>query len=218
VEYEISWRKIVTKINSNKETVASEWRTRLEELPEDALIQCFLLAFKKELKNRSEGGYSSGNRNDMPEAIKAGIVAIVKEVLGNDPDEQCYAVKTELIRKTADISFTLKNGKRLVFEVKASLEFNSLAAAAAEGMFIKKSNNGKGDLIFVLFSIAGKKYSTEKAKRVLEVIFDKCPIDEVFVLSEAAGETPNKERENKVRDQLLVSLREFRSYLSNLAI
>ena len=209
------------KNGSPKEVVANEWLGRIAELlgrsdvADSPATTSFLVAFQKALYGRFNDSLAGGHRNLSSKAIEAGIKEMVKAVLRRPPDDKCFSVKPDkLIKKTADVSFTMSDGRRLVFEVKTALEFNPLAAAATEGILFRKFKDPKEKITFVLFSLAGKNYDASRASQVLKLISETTsPVDKVFVLSPEAGKKPRGRDPEKILGEVVSSLAEFEKYL-----
>src|SRR5207244_349137 len=82
-------------------------------------------------------------------------------------------------RKTADLSFWIR-GQHWIVEGKSGLEFNSLGAAALEGLAFKAK---EPSAIFVLVSLYAKMQSCH-ARPILHRCGIPHAIDQVFALSD----------------------------------
>lgn len=209
----------------HKTSVTKEWIGRLKNAKsDDSHATVFISSWRDALKPEAQ----PGARCNLPKAIEKAVEAMVLSILGDKVkrDEKTYSIKIETpvgIRKTADMSFSFtepsnKTNVRLVFEVKTALEFNSLAAAYAEAIAMKKNSDSKNKLIFVLFSVSGKGgYDSVKAEQVVQYLDSGTAnaIDKVFVLSIESGR-PGKKNETEIMKQVKKTLNDFKGWIETL--
>jgi hypothetical protein len=197
-------------------SVWDEWDKRLNDTQWQADVNnsVFLSAMKRKLKEEGGRNHSDGSRTALPNAVQEGIAATVEKfVPGAVRKPVCPAIEFPdlTLQKRADVFFTIGD-RQLIFEVKTALEFNSLAAAGAEASLYKSNNK---DVIFVLFSLAGKGgFDSEKATKIAKSIFGGA-IDEIVVLSLEVGKA-NGKKLDVVWNELIQSLNDFEIYLSKL--
>ena len=175
----------------------------------------FLISFKKKLLQNTDS-YSSGNRTKISSALEDGLDALFKE-LGWDRNKESetfdWGSPDGYYGKTLDRVYE-KNNKIIAVEVKATMEFNHLAAALVEGILLKKSSrlNGARFVVVSLVSKLPKKSGIEQARALAKEILPDATI--VILVHELGGKPSDSQRwDDSAGKSLREGIRKFASWI-----